>query len=311
MLRSNLELNGARNPVLLCLIMASCSLIGYSCAARGTVADEASVLKPAFVSSGQTGRLSVVDSFKSAVLGNVRELYIYLPPSYDKDATRRYPVLYVQDGKGAFFLSDWSKESLKLQDAADGLISAGRIEEIIIVGVANGGAERASEYAHWDGIDFGKPVQGRGGEFERFFLNELMPYIELEYRVKPGRDTTGLMGASLGGLLSLNIALSNPERFSKLALQSPYLGWGAGKLFERLDEARLEALRDIKLWLDMGSAETEFLATARRFIGLLKESGFEQPADFLFHEAPGGIHTEGSWAERADDILLYLYGNGH
>lgn len=95
--------------------------------------------------SMNNGRLNEVKNFHATELNNDRALYVYLPPSYNSDLNKQYPVMYVQDGKGAFYLSDWSNETLSMHTTADDLISKGLIEELIIVGISNIGEQRISE----------------------------------------------------------------------------------------------------------------------------------------------------------------------
>ncbi len=258
--------------------------------------------------NSQKARLITIEDFYAAKLDNRRHLYIYLPPGYYKNPSEKYQVLYVQDGKGVFFDSDWSKESLSMHIKADELISKGRIEEIIIVGISNIGAQRSSEYAHWDGFD-GIFVKGKGYLYEDFVLNDVMPFIQSNFRTKNGRENTAIMGASLGGLVSFNIGMGNPDIFSKIALQSPFLSWGEERLLEKIREENYKTQSKIKLWMDMGTSETKLLTAMRKVIDELLAQGYRPNEDLAVLEVPGGEHRESSWAERIEDILIYFYGN--
>ena len=258
--------------------------------------------------SMNTGRLDEVENFHATELNNDRTLYVYLPPSYNSDLNKHYPVMYVQDGKGAFYLSDWSKETLSMQTTADELIDKGLIEELIIVGISNIGEQRTSEYTHWDGVDYGTAIQGKGALYEDFVINDVMPYIESTYRVLKGRENTAIMGASLGGLVSYNIGMRCPELFSKVAMLSPYLGWGDELLLQKIIEGEYKDKRDIKLWMDIGDQEKELKDQMSKVGKAMYESGYKPIDELAISVVPGGTHSEASWAKRVDDILLFYYG---
>lgn len=254
-------------------------------------------------------RLVTIEDFHATKLDNNRDLYVYLPPSYYISSTY-YPVLYVQDGKGVFFESDWSKESLSMNQTADSLIQEGIIPEIVIVGIANTGSERASEYAHWDGHDNGSKVIGKGELYEDFILNDVIPYINRTYRVKTDRDNTGIMGASLGGLVSFNIGMRNPEIFSMIALQSPYLGWGNNEILQHIANRNYAALKTsshMKLWMDVSATENELYRQQNETILQLKAVGFEKYSTLATLTAENGTHSESAWAKRVPDALKFLF----
>lgn len=252
-------------------------------------------------------RLITVENLYAEMLGNSRSLYIYLPPSYYKKPAAEYPVLYVQDGKGVFYASDWSKESLDMHTKADALIGSGNIEELIIVGISNIGEQRSSEFAHWDGFDYA-PVKAKGELYEDFIISDVMPFMEEHFRVKTGRENTAIMGASMGGLVSFNIALRNPHLFSKVAVQSPLFAWGNEKLLDKIESSEYARQDGMKIWMDIGSEEGALFLPMRSVIQALLAQGYTPMDELTMLEASGGKHSEASWAQRVEDILLYFYG---
>lgn len=306
---------------MLFIILLGCSLLFFS--ALGIIPQELAYqgIKQAAPSDGPdespvtstvsigTGRLERNEDFHATKLNNERDLYVYLPPSYDLNLNKHYPVMYVQDGKGAFYLSDWSKETLSMHTTADELISKGLIDELIIVGISNMGEQRASEYAHWDGIDYGMAVHGKGELYEDFVIHDVMPYIESTYRVLEGRENTAIMGASLGGLVSCNIGMRHPELFSKVAMLSPYVGWGDELLIDKVLNGEYREKREIKWWMDVGHNETELKDQIFNMGKAMLECGYKPVDELAISVVPDGTHTESSWAERIDDILLFYYGH--
>src|SRR5205823_10103352 len=136
-------------------------------------AAEAPATSPA---STITGDVRTHDHFVSKHLGNERKLLVWLPPGYDADVQRRYPVLYLHDGQNVFdaatsFAGEWRADETAMK-----LITSGEIEPIIMVGVSNTQTARGDEYgptrdAHYN-------AGGKGEQYARFLIEELKPMIE-------------------------------------------------------------------------------------------------------------------------------------
>jgi predicted alpha/beta superfamily hydrolase len=195
-----------------------------------------------------------------------------------------------------------------MHETADRLITVGKIEEIIIVGVDNIGENRLGEYAQWDGVDQGKPVTGIGLLYEDFLLKEVKPFIDMNFRTLPDREHTALLGQSIGGLSVCNIAFRHPEVFGKLGMQSPYLGWGNGELYQLLD-GPYKKKQDLQIWVDVGSTETDFVNMAAQGVYQLMNNGYQYGIELAAYEAPDGEHLERFWATRIEALLLYFYGD--
>src|SRR6266566_4649389 len=162
------------------------------------------------------GRLEHLRAFPSAVLGNERDLTIYLPPGYGEREDVRYPVLYMQDGQNLFeperaFIPG---QHWRLAETADNAISERTAQPMIIVGIDHGGPERIEEYTPtYDPL---RHVGGRAGDYARMLIEELKPLIDSRYRSVP--NDTGIGGSSLGGLIALHLGLTRPDVFSRVAV---------------------------------------------------------------------------------------------
>ncbi|RIE01285.1 alpha/beta hydrolase [Cohnella faecalis] len=198
-----------------------------------------------------------IEGFRSENLNNERDLFIYLPPGYTESEDRRYPVLYVHDGQNLFHPA-MNGQSWNLHRTADRLIANGSIEEIIIVGIANMGAERANEFMHpLDGVLYQNDKENitpRGILYERFLIGEIKPYIDGMLRTKPGAADTALMGSSRGGKVTYHIGIRRPDVFGKLGILSPYFYY-VNPL--SLEEHRMYASFPSKsplskIWIDLG-----------------------------------------------------------
>jgi predicted alpha/beta superfamily hydrolase len=252
--------------------------------------------------------IEIIENFYSEILNNLRNIRIYLPPSYLIQKHKHYPVLYVHDGQNVFEgKKSYSGESWNLHQMTDQLIKENMIEEIIIVAVDNMEEERLSEYAHQDGFFKGEKIKGRGFDYEKFLIRELMPYIAEEYRIKEGPGNTGLMGSSMGGLVTFNIGLRRTDLFSKLAVMSPSLWWGKSSPLEKINSYDYQNLNS-QIWLDTGEAEGKFMSFTEDVISELKYLKNNLKLDLTYYQVPDAIHSETAWAARVHCPLLYFYG---
>jgi predicted alpha/beta superfamily hydrolase len=163
------------------------------------------------------------ERFRSRFLRNQRDLIVYLPAGYDEQPFTCLPVLYLQDGQNlfdratAFAGQDWN-----VRGAADHMIGIGAVQQLIIVGIYNMGKSRINEYTPTKAPKLGG---GRADRYAKFLLEEVMPFIQREYRAAPDPRVTGIGGSSLGGLLSVYLGLKFPQVFGKIAALSPSVWW--------------------------------------------------------------------------------------
>ncbi len=254
-------------------------------------------------------KIKIIKNFYSKVLNNRRKIRIYLPLSYAAQKNKYYPVLYVHDGQNVFHAAEsFSGESWNLHQTAEKLIRKKLIEEIVIVAADNMGEQRLSEYAHQDGFYKGEKVKARGFKYEKFLIQELMPYIENNYRVKQGAENTALMGSSMGGLVTFNIGLRRTDLFSKLGVMSPSFWWGKSSPLEKINSYNYQKLNS-KIWLDTGDAEGKFMSFNEAVISRLKYLKQSLNLDLLYYQVPGAVHSETAWAARVHCPLIYFYGD--
>ncbi|SCZ75966.1 alpha/beta hydrolase [Acidaminobacter hydrogenoformans] len=249
--------------------------------------------------------------FYSRALDNFRSLYIYLPPSYKTDSERLYPVLYMHDGQNIFGGEEsYSGMGWEIHQTADDLIRGGAMEEIVIVGIANIGAERLSEYAHYDFFSMGKSVQGRGELYEQFVLEDVMPFVEANFRVLTGPENTGLMGSSMGGLVTFMMGTRHPDVFGRLGIVSPSFWWSPKDLLPYVDSLKPAEMPE-RIWIDMGDTEGGLKEGFDAVLDRLLELRSDHKASFDMEAwvVPGGKHSEYDWQMRAHCPLLYLFGD--
>jgi len=267
--------------------------------------------QPRRVESRRTGTIRTHENFKSKALANERTIRVWLPPEYESKKSERYPVLYMHDGQNLFDAStafigiEWGAD-----ETADRLIRAGKIPPLMIVGIANT-PDRMSEYTPW--VDKSRRSGGKGDAYARFLIEEVKPFIDKTYRTKPDRENTAVAGSSLGGLISLHLAMKHPQTFSKCAAISPALMWADGRILREI-EASPERLKSVRLWIDMGTREGRQIETfssaatwTQRLAKTLEQGGLTPGADFRYLEVEGGEHNEAAWAARLDQVLQYLF----
>ena len=237
-------------------------------------------------------------------------MIVYLPPDYDEEPERTYPVLYMQDGQNLFDgrTSFIEGRTWEMREQADEMIEAGEVEPLVIVGIYNTGERRLAEYTHE------RDWQRGGGEAERYghlLTDDLMPWIARHYRVRADRESTGLGGSSLGGLVTLYLGLRHAHSFGKLAVMSPSVWWNHKSILGYLNERAPQIWERPRLWLDVGEREgqrtirdTEMLA--RR----LKANGWIPGETLHFERVPDGTHDEASWARRVKPMLRFLFPIG-
>lgn len=252
-------------------------------------------------------RLRLHRSFRSHHLPDARDLIIYLPPGYEDEPQRAYPVLYMQDGQNLFDpdTSFIKGRTWEMREQADELIESGEVEPLIIVGIYNTGERRLAEYTHE------RDWQRGGGEAWRYGMlvtEDLMPWIARRYRVRSDRGSTGLGGSSLGGLVTLYLGLRYAHHFGKLAVLSPSVWWNHKSILGYLNERAPQIWERPRLWLDVGEREGHrTLRDAEMLARRLKANGWIPGETLHFERVPDGTHDEPSWARRVSPMLRFLF----
>ncbi|PYK24453.1 MAG: esterase [Verrucomicrobia bacterium] len=257
-----------------------------------------------------TGNIKLHRAFRSRILGNRRDILVYLPPGYRRFSRKRYPVLYLQDGQNVFdAATSFAGVEWGVDETAERLIRAKIIEPLIVVAVANMGEDRVHEYTPTPGV-IGtkgrrkKRSRGLARLYGYFLIEELKPYIDRKYRTKPDPEFTGLGGSSLGGLVTLAIGILYPEAFCRLMVMSPSVWWDNFAIYRLVDS--IERKPPLKIWVDTGTAEPGWQQT-RELCKRLVEKGWKPGKDILYMEADHGDHSEAAWAVRVEPALRFLF----
>ena len=257
-----------------------------------------------------TGNIKRHRAFPSKILGNRRDVLVYLPRGYWRLSRRCYPVLYLNDGQNVFdAATSFSGVEWGVDETAERLIKENAIEPLIVVAVANTGEKRVDEYTPTRGVIDAKAKRkkrskGLARKYGHFLMDELKPYIDRKYRTNPGAEFTALGGSSLGGLATLAIGILYPQVFSRLMVMSPSIWWDDFAIYRLVDS--IQQKPPLKVWLDTGTAEPGW-NQARELVNRLLEKGWKLQKDLQYMEAPGADHSEAAWAARVEPALRFLF----
>jgi enterochelin esterase-like enzyme len=227
------------------------------------------------------GSFTPVIERDSKVLGRRHLVRVYLPPGYEENTLRRYPVLYMQDGKNLFFPEEaFLGREWGVGDALDLLDSMSACERVVVVGVHSG--DRMSEYT--------KP----GYEaYVRSLVTEIKPEVDSRIRVLGSPRETIVMGSSLGGVVSFYAAWEYPQVFGYAACMSSTFSHRDDLVERVLSEPK----RQSRFYLDSGWPGDNYEVTLA-MAAALSERGYRAREDFLHLVYPREEHDERAWGRR-------------
>jgi predicted alpha/beta superfamily hydrolase len=241
---------------------------------------------------GIQGDVRVLEKVWSPQLENHRDLFIYLPPSY-KHGHKRYPVLYMHDAQNLFDPAtsyagnDWQVDETMETLSQEGL-------EAIIVGLPHMGEHRIHEYNPLPGVQV-----SRGEAYLRFLVETVKPLIDHTFRTRKDRKHTGIMGSSMGGLISTYAFFYHPHTFGFLGSLSPAYWYASGGIHPAVREAEFVPGR---IYLDHGTKEN----SAMLMYSILLSKGYKPGQSLMYVKEENGEHTESAWARRLPNALRFL-----
>ena len=225
--------------------------------------------------------------FTSAILGNTRRVFVYLPAGY-AGGTRRYPVLVVFDGAAYIGL-------VPTPTILDNLIAAHRMQPVVAVLIDNPSPETRSRE-----LDCYRP-------FADFVVRELMPWVRTQYRVASAPSRLTLAGSSGGGQASMCLAQQYPEQVGAVVAQSgsyfedPAKPIGSEWVYRNLVERPRLPLR---IYLEVGRFEPVPMVTSVRVMrDVLEAKGYP----VTYREFAGG-HDYAWWRGTLSDGLIAVLG---
>jgi predicted alpha/beta superfamily hydrolase len=250
------------------------------------------------------GQLRKYDNFRSKFLRNQRDIVVYVPPDYDQQPERRYPVLYMHDGQNLFDpATAFNGQDWHVAQTADYAISAGLVEPLIVVGLYNTGKTRLREYTPTSVPRLGG---GRADRYAKFLIEEVKPVVDRDYRTQPEASQTGIGGSSLGGLVSIYLGLKFSNVFSKIAALSPSVWWNQRVIVRFAQTAPVEPRP--RIWLDIGTREgPRIVDDVEKFRDVLLSKGWQNDRDLHYERVEGAEHNEAAWSARVGPFLQFLF----
>ena len=266
------------------------------------------------------GRLRVLE-LESETFGNSRFLRVRLPLGYDADENRdrHYPVLYLNDGQNLFDAQAaiFSASEWRVDETTAELEGLRRIEPIVVVGIDNAGRRgRAREYLPYPDESLVPPEPDpQGDRYDEFLAGEVIPFIEQRFRVRRDREGRVLGGSSYGALVAVHVAISRPDLFSGLLLESPSFYVDGDHVLRDAAAADLDLDR---VYLGVGTNElalpgcpehpdnSEAVTGVRRMAAILEAAGLDDERLKVVIE-DCAVHGEAAWAKRLPAALEFLY----
>jgi enterochelin esterase-like enzyme len=278
------------------------------------------------------GNIQRIDSFQSTYV-TPRNIDIWLPEGYD--SSKKYAVLYMHDGQMLFdSMQTWNKQAWDVDDVVTSLMAGGRIRDLIIVGIWNGGQTRHQDYfpqkpfeqmsaiekdtvvAQLQSAGRTKEVfHPRSDHYLKFIVKELKPYIDKHYSVKTDRENTFIAGSSMGGLISIYALCEYPEVFGGAAcLSTHWVGTftlqhnPVPQAFINYLNQKLPRPNQHKIYFDCGDQTLDALypPIQQQVDSLMTIKGFND-THWITKYFPGDDHSEQSWQRRIHIPLTFLF----
>lgn len=228
----------------------------------------------------QAGGRWELDSLPDTRLKLPLEFSVYLPPCYDQQPDRRYPVLYMIHGQN-YNQDQWDR--LGIDETADSLIASGEIQPFLIV---------LPRDRSWD--------QPNVDPFGQVLVEALVPWIDVHYRTLPDRLHRSVGGLSRGAGWAIHLGLSHWDLFGAIGGHSPPVFWAdTSHIRTWLDAIPRDSLP--RIYLDIGEKDRpSIMDSAVWFEGLLTEKSIPH----VWH-LYSGYHEEAYWAAHVEEYLRW------
>lgn len=254
-------------------------------------------------SSASKNVILVEDSFFIPQLNKYRSIRAYLPPNYFNDTTKKYPVFYFFDGQNLFDNATAPFGEWKIDETLDTYLSSSNLAAIII-GIDHGNADRIKEYTPFYNSNY---PSAWGDSTSQFICNNLIPYINSNFRTLAGREYTFIGGSSLGGLMSYYTWLKYPEYFSGALIFSPAF-WINPAIFSYAVPNTLH--KNSKIYLYAGTAESSNLVNEVNLVEKRLLDSFLMDSDKIQKLIRiGGQHNEANWSTAFLAAYIFMLEN--
>ncbi|MBK8141289.1 MAG: alpha/beta hydrolase [Chitinophagaceae bacterium] len=284
--------------------------------------------------SVSSGTLKRHESFYSHYI-TARHIDVWLPEGYS--VTRKYSVIYMHDGQMLFDSAvTWNKQTWDADDVITKLLQENKINDVIVVGIWNGGTTRHTDYfpqkpfesltleqkekiftaARANGNSVFNEQKINSDNYLKFLVKELKPFIDKNYSTYKDRSHTFIAGSSMGGLISMYAICEYPKVFGGAACMSTHWpgifsmeGNPIPDAFINYLKTNLPDPKKHKIYFDYGTATLDALypPLQQKADEVMKEKGFTGK-NWITKEFPGEDHSEKAWHKRLHIPLTFLLG---
>lgn len=243
-----------------------------------------------------------------------RNITVYVPDDYYQQC-KRYPVLYIQDGQNAYF------DRLSFCGVSWGFLDYAQVTQMDIIMVAIPcnfeGFKRVDEYGPWQiSSDFSFQetqiqdliIGGEGMDYIDWLKDDLKPYIDKRFTTNP--DDCGIVGSSMGGVISAYATLAYPKIFSKCAALSTAFWFYMDEFQELIKQHDYDCVE--RFYFDLGEYEgcgdhemdTLYIESNNLIYQMLKDK-----IEYLeYRYFVGAKHNESEWRKRLPDFMEFMFG---
>ncbi len=224
-----------------------------------------------------------VKAMQIPALRRRRKVWVWLPDQYNRDEKRRYPVLYMQDAQNLF--EPWRAAFGQSWNLHHSLL-APDMPHCIIIAIEHGGHKRISEYRPWN--EHGRLSEG--DLYADFVAQKLKPFVDKKLRTLREREYTGIMGSSMGGLISLYTAIKHQEIFGSALIFSPSF-WICPQIYPFAQSLNKNLPSRFYFLVGQGEGH-QTVAKTKAMHDTISAMGFESKLVIRLY----GTHTESFWA---------------
>ena len=298
------------------LIILTLCLITFSCWGQESTLPEVNY-----------GKIIRWPAYSSSFVGQ-RNIDIWLPPEYDQQTGKTFPVIYFQDGQNLFDAKlayggvEWG-----VDEWMEKLIQKKGVEPAIVVGIWNS-PRRFREYMPQKAFELlddsikNKLSAERGGnplsdDYLNFMVTELIPAVDANFRTQNNRDGRMLCGSSMGGMISLYALVNHPDVFGAAACVSTHwpgsLVFNTGEIpaaMQRWLAQHVPQKPNYRLYFDHGTTQLDawYPQWQKQADEILNRKEFRN-GEFISLQFEGEGHNEQSWNKRLGGILEFLIPN--
>jgi predicted alpha/beta superfamily hydrolase len=258
------------------------------------------------------GILQVMKNIYSKELNNFRDVIYYLPPSYAENTLKKYSnILIMHDGQNLFNRSTaYMGNAWMCQDALDQSIITGLADEIIIVGPYNT-ADRIDEYTYI--YDPSEDAGGKGDLYLDWIESTLIPFTTTTYpRTSITREKLGILGSSLGGLISCYAVWTRSHIYGKAGCMSSSFWWNENHFQNVIIPSTVPVKPFPMIYMDSGTGspgETQCTAYTMNIFEQMLQDGYEDEINVKRYVDEGATHSESYWGPRFHIPIEFLYNS--